>query len=765
MDRDTMPSFSAADAEQLVHEHYGFSGSAESMVGEYNQNFQIDAKGGARFVLKISAEPREALELQSQVLDYLTGHDFPCPAVQRTRQGNSLWQLHDDEGALYHGWMLSYLPGQLWAQNERSSAKLLEELGRMLGKLDRLLLGFSHPGARRSIRWDLKNASRLGATLDSIPELRRRSMVERLLRRFSAFVEPCFSELPKSIIHNDANDHNLLVSSRDGGEHLIGIIDFGDMVHTATVCELAIGASYALLRQADPLKAASSVVRGYHQTFPLQELELEVLFHLICTRLAVSACISSQRKLANPGNEYLQVSAQPVWAALQQLSVIEPAAAHRVFREACGFSAPKSSLSGREILAIRGRHLGPGLSLSYREPLEIVRGSGPYLFDAAGRAYLDLVNNVCHVGHCHPHVVDAAQRQIRELNTNTRYLHGLRARYAERLAALFPEPLEVCFLVCTGSEANDLALRMARAHTGSRDVIAVKGAYHGNTTALIDISSYKCDGPGGEGAPAHVHIVETPDVYRGCSSAEDVGRAVHEIQQRGRGLAAFFCESLMGVAGQLVLPPGYLQSAYKSVRGAGGVCVADEVQVGFGRVGSHLWGFETQGVVPDMVTLGKPMGNGHPLAAVITTREIATSFANGMEYFNTYGGNPVSCAIGMAVLDVLAAESLQENAQRLGAHLLKGLEELQRKYTIIGDVRGLGLFLGVELVEDRSQKTPAARAAEDISEGLKQRGVLVSVDGLLHNVLKIKPPLVLGQAHADEFLGALQEALEELRAS
>ncbi|MEE8141853.1 MAG: aminotransferase class III-fold pyridoxal phosphate-dependent enzyme, partial [Planctomycetota bacterium] len=717
MDRETIPSISETDAERLVHEHYGFTGSAVFLVGEYNRNFRIEVKNGTQFVLKVSPEPRQALELQGQALEYLAVRDFPCPAVQRTRRGDSLWQLHDAKGALCHGWMLSYLPGQLWAQSARSSAKLREDLGLFLGKLDGLLLGFSHPAARRTLRWDLKNASMLRDTLDSIPELHRRALVDRLLRRFSAFVEPVFSELRSSVIHNDANDHNVLVSpSRDGGEQLSGIIDFGDMVHTATVCELAIGASYALLHQVDPLAAASSVVRGYHQVFPLQEQELEVLFHLICTRLAVSACISSQRKLMAPGNQYLQISAQPVWAALEKLSAIDSGAAIRVFREACGFPVRKSSLSRSEILEIRRRHLGRSLSLSYRVPLNIVRGSGPYLFDAAGRAYLDLVNNVCHVGHCHPQVVEAAQRQIRELNTNTRYLHSLRARYVERLAALFPEPLQVCILVCTGSEANDLALRMARAHTRGRDVIVVRGAYHGNTTALIEISPYKFDGLGGEGAPLHVHTVETPGNYRGCTSAADVGRAVRECQQQGRGLAAFFCESLMGVAGQLVLPPGYLECAYEQVRGAGGICVADEVQVGFGRVGSHMWGFQTQGVVPDIVTLGKPMGNGHPLAAVITTAQIAASFDNGMEYFNTYGGNPVSCAIGMAVLDVLEAESLQENALRVGAHLMKGLKELQKKHTVIGDVRGLGLFLGVELVEDRSRKAPAARAAAEISE-------------------------------------------------
>jgi 4-aminobutyrate aminotransferase-like enzyme/Ser/Thr protein kinase RdoA (MazF antagonist)/murein DD-endopeptidase MepM/ murein hydrolase activator NlpD len=419
----------------------------------------------------------------------------------------------------------------------------------------------------------------------------------------------------------------------------------------------------------------------------------------------------------------------------------------------------------------RSRRLGPSLSLSYREPLEIVRGSGSFLYDAAGRAYLDVVNNVAHVGHAHPRVVAAGARQMSVLNTNTRYLHESILRYAERLAATLPAPLSVCFLVCSGSEANELALRMARAHTKGRGIVVVEGAYHGNTAALIEVSPYKYDGPGGAGRSPHVRAVPMPDDYRGLYRRDDaargsrfaahVGQAFESLREDGFGPAAFLCESLLSCGGQIVLPPGFLESAYRHARAAGAVCIADEVQVGFGRVGSRFWGFETQGVVPDIVTMGKPIGNGHPLAAVVTTPEIAASFANGMEYFNTFGGNPVSAEIGNAVLDVIEEERLPERALRVGERFLAGLEGLAKRHAVVGDARGLGLFLGIELVRDRGTLEPAAEEAAYVVERMKNHGILLSTDGPLHNVVKMKPPMVFSEANAERVVAAFDRVLAE----
>ncbi|CAM2070041.1 Aminotransferase class III-fold pyridoxal phosphate-dependent enzyme [Sulfidibacter corallicola] len=424
------------------------------------------------------------------------------------------------------------------------------------------------------------------------------------------------------------------------------------------------------------------------------------------------------------------------------------------------------------ILAKRRAQVGYNLSISYRKPLHIVKGEGTWLFDADGRRYLDMVNNVCHVGHCHPHVVAAAQRQIATLNTNTRYLHQNLVAYAERLTATLPDPLSVCFFTCTGSEANDLALRLARTHTGGREVLIVDAAYHGHTNALIEMSPYKYEGPGGFDKVGHIHKLPMPDGYRGPIKHDDPNcgpryaafaeAMLHDMRERGVQPAGVFTESLLGCGGQIVLPPGYLTELYRLVRAAGGVCVADEVQVGFGRVGERFWGFETQDVVPDIVTLGKPIGNGHPMAAVVTTPEIAASFNNGMEYFNTFGGNPVSCAIGMAVLDVIENEGLQRYAAEVGGYLKAGLESLKTRHGLIGEVRGKGLFLGVELVRDHETLEPADTEASQIIEAMKDRGVLLSTDGPLHNVLKIKPPLAFGYAEADLALTHLDEVLSSM---
>ncbi len=411
------------------------------------------------------------------------------------------------------------------------------------------------------------------------------------------------------------------------------------------------------------------------------------------------------------------------------------------------------------ILKSRQQCMNPSLSLSYRNPIHTLRGSMQYLYDAEGRQYLDAVNNVPHVGHCHPRVVEAATRQARLLSTNTRYLYPSITDYSERLLAKFPEPLSVCYLVNSGSEANDLALRLAKHYTARTNIVTVDHAYHGNLGSLIDISPYKHDGKGGSGRPSHVQKAILPDSYRDPASLDKYLASVKECLKHEA--AAFICESISGCGGQVVLPDGYLKAAYAHARETGALCIADEVQVGFGRVGTHFWGFETQNVIPDIVTLGKPIGNGHPLAAVITTREIADHFNNGMEYFNTFGGNPVSCAVGLAVFDVIEDEQLQSNALAVGELLLDGLKALQSKYPLIGDVRGLGLFIGVELVTDQKFKTPADKQASYIAERMKQVGILISTDGPLHNVLKIKPPMCFNMKNSEKLISSLNSILSE----
>jgi 4-aminobutyrate aminotransferase-like enzyme/Ser/Thr protein kinase RdoA (MazF antagonist) len=433
---------------------------------------------------------------------------------------------------------------------------------------------------------------------------------------------------------------------------------------------------------------------------------------------------------------------------------------------------PRAERARREELTARARAIGGNLSLSYREPVEVVRGWMQYLFDREGRRYVDAYNNVPHVGHCHPRVVEAAERQMRVLNTNTRYLNELLERYAEALLATMPRQLEVCYFVSSASEANELALRLARAATGRRDTIVLEAAYHGNTTSLIDISPYKHAGPGGQGAPDWVHVAPLPDDYRGRYRRDDadagakyashVRAIVDDLTKAGRGVAAFIAETCPSVGGQLIFPPRYLETVYECVRAAGGVCIADEVQTGLGRMGTSFWAFEDQRVVPDVVVMGKPLGNGHPIGAVATTRAIADAFDNGMEYFSTFGGNTVSCAVGLAVLDVVRDEGLQTHALRMGDYLLTGLRALAERHEVIGDVRGSGLFLGVELVRDHETREPAGEEASFVANRMREKGILLGTDGPYHNVIKIRPPMPFDVEDAGLLIEAFEASLAEL---
>jgi len=1032
---DQAPRFSDRDAVRLARDLFGLDGSVRELPSERDQNFRLTTEAGERFVLKIAnvTERREVLEFQNDALKHIErkralfvepAREFryatPSPQLRMTTSGEPVAKVEGPGGAEHFVRMLTYVPGMPFALFKPHGRQLQRSLGSFLGTLDLALQDFDHAAAHRDFYWDLRNAGRIVRQYGpEIDDPKRRAIVESLLARFETETASLLPSLRTSVIHNDGNDYNVLVAGQNLRHGQVsGVIDFGDMVHTYTVAEVAIAAAYAMLDKSDPLQAAACVAAGYHAAHPLIDSELEALFPLISMRLAMSVCIAAHQRKMSPDNEYLSITERPAWELLARLVTTHPRLAHYTLRHACGMTpcpdSPKliswmrqnrerakpivpaklegtallvfdlsvgsveagagpdptdetgdvyrpsrarawsdllfgrmreagarvgigrydearraysteqfgveseelperrtihlgvdlfmaegtpvhapfdgtvhsfrnndaeldygptiilehrttekpfytlyghlgpDSLDGlrsgtavpagrriggiggppanggwpphlhfqviadlldeegnfpgvaapsrrevwtsvcpdpnvllgipaerfprgprkaAEIVAARRKSLGPSLSLSYAEPIHAVRGSMQYLYDEAGRSYLDLVNNVCHVGHCHPCVVRAGQTQMAVLNTNTRYLHDNLVEYTERLLATVPDALSVCFLVCSGSEANELALRMARAHTRRREVITVDGAYHGNTQALIDISPYKFDGPGGTGAPPWVHKVAMPDPYRGPHRgpgvetgrryAAEIERTVESSRRPGGGVAAFICESLMGCGGQIVLPEGYLREAYRHARTAGAVCIADEVQVGFGRVGSHFWGFETQGVVPDIVTLGKPIGNGHPLAAVVTTREIAESFAGGMEYFNTFGGNPVSCAIGLAVLDVVREQGLQEHALEVGEHWKAGLTELKNRHALIGDVRGQGLFLGVELVLDRQTLDPAPKHASYIIERMKEHGILVSIDGPLHNVLKLKPPMVITEKDVDRVVRVLDKILSE----
>jgi 4-aminobutyrate aminotransferase-like enzyme/Ser/Thr protein kinase RdoA (MazF antagonist) len=976
--------------------YYAIKGEIKPLPSERDQNWYVKGYNGREFILKISnlQEDPSFLQMQNEVLRSLSSQDLNVQHIFPSIDGKETVQ--SEEGYLIR--LVDYLPGTPLADYKPHTTALFTKIGEAFGKIDNALYSYDHPAAHRELQWDLQNASDVvEAHIHDIQNKEKQALIQNFIPLFKN--NSVFKHLRTSVIHNDGNDYNLLIKAKSlGNGEISGILDFGDMVHSYTIAELAIVCAYAMLHKPDPIKTAQSIISGYHQKFPIPKNEIEALFPLIIARLCTSVCLAAFQRSANPNNQYLSISEEPAWKLLARLEKINPTFASFAFRLACGFSPnPKTKqiekwlknnhqkfspiiagnfdedvtvldlsvgtplmatpfvaddvekftklifdeiesnnacigigqydeirllnenkiftepngnqrnlhlgidlfmsagntifaplagtvysatdngpnldygptiilehdangetfytlyghladLSGlktgdkikqgqaiakvgifpqngnwsphlhfqlithilgesstfpgvadnsqrdtwlsispdpnlilnipkhlfpnvknstAQLIEKRNSHIAQSLSLSYEKPLKIVRGFMQYLYDENGNKYLDAVNNVPHVGHSNPRVVRAAQKQMVVLNTNTRYLHDNLSNYAEKLTAKLPGNLSVCIFTNSGSEANDLALRMSKIYTGNSDFIVLDAAYHGNLSSLIDISPYKFDGVGGFGKPDHVQVIPMPDPYRYPNNQNITyyqkyfENAITAIKMRNTGVSALIAESLLGCGGQIVLPENFLKNLFEMTREAGGLCIVDEVQVGFGRVGTHFWAFETQDVIPDIVTVGKPIGNGHPIGAVITTPEIANKFSNGMEYFNTFGGNPVSIAIGMAVLDEIENNDLQSNALIVGNYLVEKLQVLQKKYSLIGNVRGLGLFIGVELILDK-YKTPAIDEAHYITNRMKEKGVLISVDGPLHNVLKIKPPIIFTQENADELVSKLDQILSEI---
>ena len=996
-----VPSLSLPAAAAIAAEHFGIVGSATPLPSERDQNVRLTTSTGAGFILKIAnaAESGSILDAECRVMQHLAGTGV-CPTVVPTTDGAQMVAVHGHTIRL-----ITALAGRALGSTALHTDHLRSDIGRALGRIDAALATFDHSAFHRDFHWDLANADRVVHEL--LPLIADRAMQE-MIASFAAYhqtsVIPLLPSLRRSIIHSDANDYNILVNQKS--QTVTGIVDFGDMVYSHTINDLAIAMAYVALGADDPLAAATAVVSGYHETHPVTDTELASLFSLMCMRLCMSACMAAKQQAERPEDAYLGISQAPIRRILPILAAIHPRFALYSFRAACAlppvphapqivawlaeqapgfapllgadrmraplaaldFSAgsaliasdpidnvpaeldrrvhrvlaeqgatvgvggygearliyhwphepervePRTihmgvdlstaagtplhapidgvvhgfenadrhhdygplivlrhqttghdpqtfytlyghlspdSLDGLEIgqfvargsifarigsaptngnwwahvhvqlitdmldvpcnvdgavrasqrhvwesifpdpntmlgipVAARGHtrtaaeiaiarkeRIGSNLSVSYgAHPLNIVRGRGQYLYNEQGHRFTDVYNNVAHVGHCHPRVVRAVSEQLATLNTNTRYLQDQLTEYADSLTALLPGSLSVCYFTASGSEANELALRLARAHTGERDLIVMDSAYHGHTTTLIDISPYKHAGPGGTGAPDWVHTSPIPDVYRTRGIVGDPGEffaaavagVIDKLTANGRGLSAYIAETCPSVAGQIMLPAGFLANVYRRVRAAGGVCIADEVQTGFGRMGTHFWAFEAHEVIPDIVVLGKPIANGYPMGAVITTREIARSFDNGMEYFSTFGGSTAACVAGLTTLRVTVEEELQRNALVVGQRLLDGLRPLVNQYAVVGDVRGSGLFLGVELVRDRDTLAPAAEEATMVVNRMRERGVLAGTDGPYHNVIKLRGPMPLSLDDADQVVDVMTQSLREL---
>lgn len=760
------PTLTTADAEAVARATFGLDATAEALVSERDQNFRLSDAAGAAWVLKVSnaAEDAAVVEMEVAAVERISAVDpgLPVPVARSALSGSPIARV-DLDGTSHLVRLLPLLPGRN-AEPADLDPAALAHLGETVARIGRALRAFFHPAAGRTIWWDQRHLPELARRVTIDAEPGRRDLLGTVMARFHARVVPALPAMRSQVIHNDITLDNLLL----GDDHRVsGIIDFGDMAHTALVLDVPATLQSLVRGRSDVFEVTEAFLAGYASVTALEDPEAALLGDLLAGRMAQTILISAWRTPRHPDNEYIRGWAEPAWELLEQLESIGFETVAR--RMATIARAPITRrLPTGELLARRRRVLGSALeSLSYRTPLHLVRGDGSWLEAADGRRYLDAYNNVPVVGHGHPRVVDAIARQAATLNTNTRYLHEHVVELAERLVATMPEGLDTVLFVNSGSEANDLAWRLATTFTGADGGLATAWSYHGVTAATADVTA--SEWPDGE-QPAGVETFAAPDTYRGryadASDPASVGRgevieAVARLAERGRRPAALFVDSVFSADGIFVPAPGVVAEIVAAARDAGALFVADEVQAGHGRTG-EMWGFARWRVVPDIVTLGKPMGNGHPVAAVITRSEIVDRFGSRTTFFSTFGGNPVACAAALAVLDVLDGESLLARAASVGARLRAALAALADRYPPIGDVRGRGLMNGVELVRERDTREPFGELASRVKDEMAERGVLIGTTGRHGNVLKIRPPLCLTDAEADMIVTTLAEVLAAL---
>ncbi len=736
----------------ILHEQFGINAiKVEKLSGLDNANYLVETLT-EKYIFKTYPYTQDTLtlvEAENNALLFLQNEgqrSIQTPIPSKNQRYTALVNINGQESICR---MLSYLEGK-FLEEVPHTKKLFQSFGKFLAQLDLKLQQFTdYRIAARKLIWDIQHLHLSKKYLENIPKNKDRSIVHYYFKQYEENVLPFLPELRTAIIHNDANEWNVLIAQ----EEVSGIIDFGDMTHTFLINELAIAITYACYDKDNPLEWASIVLKSYHEILAVQEIELEVLYYLIAARLCISVCISANTRAKNADNEYAFVSEKNAWQMLYRWLTINPIAAENCFREAAGFPA-KNPPPVEKIIEKRNKHMSSVLSVSYDKPIYMKGAAFQYMYDAYGNTYLDAYNNIPHVGHSHPKVVEAGQRQMAKLNTNTRYLYDSLNEYAEKLLSKFPDSLNKVYFVNSGSAATDLALRMANIHSGHEKVMVMEHGYHGNTRAAIDVSYYKFNNPKGRGKKEHILVAPIPDTYSGKYTNDNgsAGRSYAEeaiklVENSETPIGAFISEPIIGCGGQVPLAKGYLKHLYPAIRKQGGICIDDEVQTGFGRTGDHYWGYEFQEVIPDMIILGKPMANGHPMGAVVCTSEISASFENGVEFFSSFGGNPVSCEIALSVLEVIDEENLQENAKIVGEYYKSLLSGLQKRYPCIGDVRGSGLYLGVEIVKDNSMQ-PDTGLAHHIKNELRNRHVLISTDGPNNSVLKTKPPLCFSKEDA-----------------
>jgi len=745
------------EVEACVRELYGLEGRVSALGGERDRNFRVRSADGEDWVLKVvdaGAEPM-TIDCQVRVLRHLAEQapHLPIPRLRGTRLGAPAGSLTHD-GESHATLLIEHLPGRLLgeigADRERLGA-----LGANLAGLARALQGFFHPALSQSLVWDVRRLADLAQFVGYLQDDDARPLVREVVREFAELL-PLLRALPSQAIHGDCHGANVLVDPL--APRVTGIIDFGDMIHAPRIFEPAVSMAELLAQGAAELGDLPALLQAYVAIHPLEAREIDSLYGLIRARHAVSLLVHEWRSRHDPaGAEALSGAVAHATRSLELLRRRGQEALVADWHEAAGTLGADARLRRR-----RARVLGAGAELFYDRPLHIVRGEDVWLYDASGRRYLDVYNNVPHVGHAHPAVVAAVRAQVGVLATHTRYLHESILEYAEQLTARLPRPLDTCIFVNSGSEANDVAWRIAQQATGRRGALIMEHAYHGITDAVaaltpspgqaIDPRVVTLTPP-----PAELRLPSVPGAAALSAAAADVEAALRSLEQRGLGAAAFYLDSAFTSSGIFDPPPQWLAEITTRFRAAGALVVGDEVQYGLGRSGSHFWGFERRGFLPDIVTLGKPIGNGFPMGVVVTRRELVENFQSAYGFFSTFGGNAVAAEAGLAVLRVLESEALQAKAEATGAYLRARLEDLATRHAAFGQVRGAGLLQGLEVLSaDGSPDKVAARRL--VNRLAAEHGVLIGTEGPGGHVLKLRPPLCFARDHADLLVAALDES-------
>ena len=766
------PPVTPADAERVALEHYGINARARALPGERDKNFQLGTADGHQYVLKVMDPTADGatLECQSSVLRHLAEHapSLPVPRIIEARDGSSLARAAIG-GASYHVRVMPFMAGTLAAQRQ-NDRRSLDAMGQTLARLDGALASFFHIALGQRIAWDVRESPALLEYVDFLDCAASRRLVRLALDGLVVKLAEVRG-LRAQAIHGDCHPHNLLLDA--AGERCVGILDFGDMIHAPLILEPAVAMAEFLAEGAAGYDLVSELLAGYASVQPLSSAEVEVLYELITARLAASVVIHAWRSRHDlAGAAKVADSVTLATESLDTLYTRGRNVCRAEWHRAAGTSAggagpsvartPGNDQSDTELIARRHRLLGAHAELFYSHPLHLVRGAGVWVYTAAGERFLDVYNNVPHVGHAHPWVVRATAAQARRIASNTRYLDRTVLDYAERLTARLPAGLDACLFVNSGSEANDVAWRIACSHTASAGALVMAHAYHGITEAVTALSTALPSA-----RRAHVEALAAPPgpaeigarggAQLAAAAAGEVRRAIAALAARGFGVAAFMIDSAFTSNGIYDPPADWMAPITAAVHAAGGLIIGDEVQYGLGRSGSHFWGFERRGYVPDIVTLGKPVGNGYPLGVVITRRAILEGFQKQTGFFSTFGGNPVAAAAGLAVLEVLEREQLMANALRTGRYFRECLIELARSEACLGEVRGHGLLLGVEVIE--ADGSAASGRAKSIIDALRESGVLIGSEGPEGNVLKLRPPLCFGPEHADRVIAALRAVL------